>query len=160
MEDLDLSSIVIGAAIAVPITAVVTIFASAAWLVLSGVVASLFSETSKVSGNWTATFEEPSPDGEPVDAREEVRLWQFGRLVWGAGRGIDDYDRTFKYRGEVKKGTLTGSYRRTGSDTATGKGAFQLKILGNESEMKGKCVWYDYDTDEIESSDYVWTKKA
>jgi len=159
LSQIDLTSMVVGAAIGVPIAALVTWFGQTIWLVLSGLFIAVFSDLPNLSGNWMANFKEPDVRGEKiVETRQQVRLKQLGRFVWGTGHAADTPSREFKYRGEIKKNTLTGTYKRIGSRKATGRGVFQLIIQGNERDMLGKCVWYDHDTNEIESSIYQWTK--
>ena len=37
--------------------------------------------------------------------------------------------------------------------------AFELIIRENNGAMKGHCIWYGYDTDSIENSSYLWSRK-
>ena len=159
ISNLDYLSIVVYAAIGVPVAALVTLSARVLWLVVSGIITSVFSELPILKGTWTATFDEPDKSGNLSTASEEIKLRQFGRLVWGKSRGLDGLSRHFKYKGEIRKNILVGTYKRIGSRKAAGRGAFQLLIRGNEITMEGKCVWYDHDTDAIESSAYIWEKQ-
>jgi len=139
-----------------------TILAKPTWLLLSGFIQSLFADLPKVSGDWIAEFNEPTEDtenNEREDMREEVKLQQMGRIVWGEGKVIDERDRKFKYRAIIVRQTLYGNYRRKGSKKPSGTGTFQLQVTGSDRKMEGWCIWHDQDTDDIEASPYEWTRK-
>jgi len=156
---MDYVSMIIGAVIGVPIAALVILFAKALWYGLSGLFLSFFSDLPDLSETWIATFTEPRSDGDRIESNERIVLKQFGRNVWGKSDGLDELDRSFRYLGHLTRNTYLGTYVPIGSKKPSGRGVYQLIVSGNDAEMKGHCLWHDYDTDMIETSPFIWIKK-
>jgi hypothetical protein len=138
----------------------VALLGKPAWLFLSGIAKAVLSDLPSVNGCWTAEFSEPDDAaGETkCSATEEIQLKQLGKIVWGESHVADARGCTFKFKGNIFKNTLLGSYRIKQHKATTGSGTFQLKIAGDERHMKGWCIWYDADTDNVEASPYSWQK--
>ncbi len=128
------------------------------WPAISGIARSWVRDTPDISGQWIASFTEPSPEGKPEKIDEKVALRQVGLFIWGQGTTMDKLNRSFVYQGRIIRGTIIGSYRRKGSKRPAGTGSFQLQISANDRRMNGRCIWLDADTDCVESSEYVWEK--
>ena len=134
-------------------------FSKRIWQMLSGLVSLIFRDLPNIRGEWEASYDETDENGQSVIATEAAQLSQIGRFVWGevrvAGRPLIQ----FKLRGEITRNTFVGTFTRTGANGAVGTGAFELIIRENDRAMEGHCIWHDYDTDSIENSSYLWSRK-
>lgn len=137
-----------------------TLLGKPGWLVISGLFQILFSDFPRVSGTWTAIFFEPTETGTVEEVSEGIKIHQLGRIVWGEGGANNDRNRIFKYRGSILRNTMNGSYRVKKKNSPAGTGSFQLRITGDDASMKGWCIWYDRNTEEVEASSYKWNKNA
>lgn len=151
---MDLNTITISFVLGV----VASLFAQPVWLVVSGVAEGLFSDIPKVSGKWTAAYQEPNAEGGMDAAVEEVNFRQLGRLVWGTAVRSDSDNDKFSYSGRLKRDVLVGTFQATGEYSATGRGAFQVIVSGDDQEMDGWTVWKDADTTKIEASKFEWRR--
>ena len=147
-------------AVAVPVTTLVTHFGKVFWYAASGLIQSIFSNLPNISGNWIATFREPTENGNIAESREKIKLRQCGRLVWGTGSSLEENRGTFKYKAYLTRNTLVGTYLVKGSKRPSGSGTFQILVAGNDAIMNGQCMWHDYDTDKVETSAYRWTRES
>lgn len=147
---------VIAYGISVLAGATVALLARPAWLLLSGLAGLIFADLPRVAGSWKATFVEPTDGEEPEEMEETIELRQLGRIVWGEGRVADTRERVFRFRGSLKRHTLSGSYHRIGNSSPSGTGSFQLQVSQNDERMTGWCIWLDADTNEVEASIYNW----
>jgi hypothetical protein len=120
----------------------------------------LFSDVPNVSGSWDAYFNEPDEKRNTVQTKEAIKLRQFGRIIWGEGTTCDALHREFKYKGRLVRSTLLGEYRRKKPKQLAGHGRFQLKVSADNNKMNGHCLWYDKDTDDIQSSEYKWERSG
>lgn len=137
----------------------VALVARPAWLLLSGLAGIVFSDLPQLTGSWKATFNEPTESAGTEEMEERIRLRQLGRIVCGRGHVSDSRGRMFRYRGTIKRHTLSGTYHRIGDSTASGAGTFQLQISQNDRRMTGWCLWLDADTERVESSRYTWDRQ-
>ena len=135
----------------------------AAWIappllfILYGFITSLFSDLPRISGKWNGAWDEPS-ERYPYTLQtsaDVVRLKQVGRLVWGKSQRDDDDETVFKYIGYLRRDIFLGIYSQEKSNKPFGMGAFEFKILNNDNEMDGFCIWHDKDSKRIESSEYI-----
>ncbi len=64
---------------------------------------------------------------------------------------------------EIYTQVIEKSGRRYGRgarrSSRAGLGALELIIRENNGAMEGHCIWYSYDTDSIENSSYLWSRK-
>ncbi len=141
------------------IVGLITFFSRRIWQMLSGLGLRLSDELPRISGTWETSYHEPDEIGRQVEATESAQLHQIGRFVWGNIRPTSKPHIRFKLRGEIRRNTFVGAYKRIGSQGATGTGAFELIIQGNDVRMEGHCIWHDYDTHSIENSSYRWSRK-
>jgi hypothetical protein len=141
------------------LVALLSYFAKSIWQMVSGVVQGLFGDLPYIKGTWLATYTEPKEDLTLNKAQESITLNQIGRFIWGEARVTDSDERVFVLKAHLIGATLIGTQRRKGRRKAVGTGAFQLRVAGHENAMKGYCTWHDYDTDRIESSEYIWTRQ-
>lgn len=134
------------------------LFGEPLWWALSGLARIGSPDLPRISGEWTATFLEPNESGVPESMTETINLHQIGRLVWGKGAVSDTPARAFTYKGSILRNTLRGTYSRTGQNSPSGTGTFQVLIAGSDDSMSGWCIWYDRDTHIVEASRYQWTR--
>ena len=131
---------------------VASVVAQPLWNVVSGVAESWFSDLPRVSGNWTASYQEPNAKGAMDTSVETMALRQLGRLVWGTAVRSDSDGDKFSYSGRLKRNVLVGTFQAKGEHSAVGRGAFQVIVSDDDESMHGWTIWKDLDTKAIEAS--------
>ena len=114
----------------------------------------LLSAPPRIEGDWEATFIEP--DGTSKTA--QVTLKRLGRSIHGHGFITGSGTDPFTFTGRVERHALIGSFSRRRRRVLAGSGTFVLKILADDDEMRGACIWYDKDADEPWKCTYVWKR--
>lgn len=113
------------------------------------------------TGIWQQDFLEPDPS-DPTQKRscsERIDLKQIGTII--SGDGIIKTDgRTFKYSLTIDHNMVFGRYKKDGrKGNIAGHGMIQLIINAERDQMKGQATWFDADTQKIEYSEVIWTRR-
>ena len=157
MENQIIEQVLIGTVVTV-ILAILSWFGRQILVYVFNVFVHYFRDLPDVSGTWKNSYSEPDAAGQVVHSSETATVQQRGGLVWG--RIVPDTrpEIRFEFKGKLRRSVLVCSYEIRGRKTVTGTGAFTLKIEENNRQMSGHCIWQDYDTDNIESSPYMWRR--
>lgn len=111
-----------------------------------------------VKGSWRTTYFDLDDQGNRHQEEEIVELKQRGAYVNGDITPTSRPEAKFSFQGSIRRNLLVGMYERSNSLRTTGTGSFALKIKGSEDSMEGRCIWHDYDSDNVEESIYIWTR--